>query len=66
MWTLLMECFNEVLEEWDDFDTIQSDLVNQYQSLQTFFENLDNTADIDENLFTISPESRISQQTLRN
>lgn len=52
-----MKCFTEILEELssEDFDEIQEDLKNNYHSLQSFFNDIEATSDIGENLFTINP-----------
>ena len=56
-WTLLKDCFSELIAEMsdEDFDAIQEDLNNNYHSLQSFFNDIEATSDIDENLFTIDP-----------
>ena len=59
-WVLLKDCFSEMIEEVsdEDFDAIQEDLTNNYHSLQSFFNDVEATSDIAENLFTIDPMCR--------
>lgn len=55
MWTLLMECFREVVKEVseEDFNAIQNDLSDNYISLEKSFSNMKEQYDISDNILTV-------------
>lgn len=55
MWTLLMECFREVVNEVseEEFNAIQTDLSDNYTSLERAFSDMKEQYDINDNLLTV-------------
>lgn len=59
MWSLLLECFNEVVKELneEEFNSIQKDLFSDYTSLQSFFDEIEKQSGISDNLLNVNTNS---------
>lgn len=58
-WTLLMDCMKELVEHFDAqaFEEKQTQLRESYEELEEFFDELNATAEIEDSLLTVDPQS---------
>lgn len=57
IWTLLMECYRDVMKEATEatFREEQEELKAQYEAAEAFFSDLEATSGIEDTLFTVDP-----------
>ena len=58
-WTLLMDCMKDLVDHFDAqaFEEKQTQLRESYEELEEFFDELNATAEIEDSLFTVDPQS---------